>query len=56
MKDLEKGKMPLLAGDGPQRTLVRVKVKHYFYSMKIEIEKENFTILRFLKQAISRCI
>jgi hypothetical protein len=37
MKDLGKERIPLLAGDGPQRTLIRVKVKCFFYSTKIEI-------------------
>ncbi len=34
MKDLGKQEIPLLPGDGPQRTLIQVKVKHRFYSTK----------------------
>jgi hypothetical protein len=56
MKDLGKNRIPLLAGDGPQRTLIRVKVKHCFYSMKIEIEKQSHIILRFLEESLIQCI
>ena len=35
MKDLAKNRLPLLADDGPQRTPIRVKVNHCFYSRKI---------------------
>jgi hypothetical protein len=56
MKDLGKNRIPLLAGDGPQRTLIRVKVKYCFYSMKIEVENKTHTILRFLRKALLRCI
>jgi hypothetical protein len=48
IKDLGKKRMPLLAGQGPQRTPIQVKVKHYFHSKKIKIENENHSILRFL--------
>jgi hypothetical protein len=39
MKDLGRHRIPLLAGEGPQRTLIQVKVKHCFYSKNIDINK-----------------
>lgn len=42
MKDLGKGGAPLLAGDGPQRTPIQVKVKHCLYSIKNRNRKINF--------------
>lgn len=37
MKDLGENRIPLLAGQGPQRTLIQVKVKHCFYLKNIDI-------------------
>ncbi len=37
MKDLGQNRLPLLAGEGPQRTSIRVKVKPCFYLKNIEI-------------------
>ena len=36
MRDFNKKKLPFLAGEGPQRTPIRVKVRHYQCSNNVK--------------------